>query len=129
MPRPREDQTSHDALTELVQAQADNPTGFVPPHRWAQILERHFRPDLPDPGHTAEQPHHGAHSTGSGAPSEARTGVSLGAGPGLGCPGPARVAGGGWKAGGMNGDEHLLRGRVYGCDHDDPDPGPLPHQT
>ncbi|MFD8462837.1 hypothetical protein [Streptomyces antimycoticus] len=29
----------------------------------------------------------------------------------------------------MNGDEHLLRGRVYGCDHDDPDPGPLPHQT
>ncbi|CDR13008.1 hypothetical protein GCM10022420_013370 [Streptomyces iranensis] len=29
----------------------------------------------------------------------------------------------------MNGDEQLLRGRVYGCDHDDPDPGPLPHQT
>ncbi|WNE93855.1 hypothetical protein PS467_00090 [Streptomyces luomodiensis] len=27
------------------------------------------------------------------------------------------------------GDEQLLRGRVYGCDHDDPDPGPLPHQT
>ncbi|MFE5118354.1 hypothetical protein [Streptomyces sp. NPDC056669] len=33
----------------------------------------------------------------------------------------------------MNGDEQLLRGRVYGCDHPDPDPdpdpGPLPHQT
>jgi hypothetical protein len=29
----------------------------------------------------------------------------------------------------MNGDEQLLRGRVYGHDHDDPDPGPLPHQT
>ncbi|MBL1118412.1 hypothetical protein JK364_39515 [Streptomyces sp. 110] len=29
----------------------------------------------------------------------------------------------------MNGDEQLLRGRVYGCDHDDPDPGPLPHRT
>ncbi|MFJ5139013.1 hypothetical protein [Streptomyces sp. NPDC088707] len=26
-------------------------------------------------------------------------------------------------------DEQLLRGRVYGCDHDDPNPGPLPHQT
>ncbi len=24
-------------------------------------------------------------------------------------------------------DEQLLRGRVYGCDHDDPHP--LPHQT
>ncbi|MER6133966.1 hypothetical protein [Streptomyces sp. NPDC001815] len=24
----------------------------------------------------------------------------------------------------MNGDEQLLRGRVYGHDHDDPDPGP-----
>lgn len=30
-------------------------------------------------------------------------------------------------AGRLNGDEQLLRGRVYG--HDDPDPGPLPHQT
>lgn len=31
----------------------------------------------------------------------------------------------------MNGDEQLLRDRVYGHDHDDPDPdpGPLPHQT
>ncbi|MFE4337407.1 hypothetical protein ACFRQM_51505 [Streptomyces sp. NPDC056831] len=29
----------------------------------------------------------------------------------------------------MNGDEQLLRGRVYGHDHDDPNPGPLPHQT
>ncbi|MGW7383146.1 hypothetical protein [Streptomyces sp. NPDC054794] len=29
----------------------------------------------------------------------------------------------------MNGDEQLLRGRVYGRDHDDPDPGPLPWQT
>ncbi|MFD0033235.1 hypothetical protein ACWGDS_44755 [Streptomyces sp. NPDC055059] len=29
----------------------------------------------------------------------------------------------------MNGDEQLLRGRVYGHDHDDPNPGPLPHRT
>ncbi|WP_317447621.1 hypothetical protein [Streptomyces collinus] len=29
----------------------------------------------------------------------------------------------------MNGDEQLLRGRVYGCDHDDPNPGPLPPRT
>ena len=42
------------ALTELVQAQADNLTGFVALHRWAEILERHFPPELPDPGHTAE---------------------------------------------------------------------------
>ncbi|MEU1661894.1 hypothetical protein ACFY2H_39445 [Streptomyces griseofuscus] len=26
-------------------------------------------------------------------------------------------------------DEQLLRGRVYGHDHDAPHPGPLPHQT
>ncbi|MER7914580.1 hypothetical protein [Streptomyces sp. NPDC096068] len=26
----------------------------------------------------------------------------------------------------MNGDEQLLRGRVYGHDHDGPDPGPKP---
>ncbi|MEU3529676.1 hypothetical protein AB0E62_38530 [Streptomyces sp. NPDC038707] len=26
-------------------------------------------------------------------------------------------------------DEQLLRRRVYGADHDDPDPGPLPHRT
>lgn len=40
------------------------------------------------------------------------------------------VVGGGCKAGRMNADdEQLLRGRVYGCDHDDPHPGPLPHQT
>ncbi|OKJ21765.1 hypothetical protein AMK21_10100 [Streptomyces sp. CB00316] len=26
-------------------------------------------------------------------------------------------------------DEQLLRGRVYGRDHDRPNPGPLPHQT
>lgn len=26
-------------------------------------------------------------------------------------------------------DEQLLRGRVYGRDQDDPNPGPLPHQT
>ncbi|MET8957184.1 hypothetical protein [Streptomyces sp. NPDC004533] len=25
----------------------------------------------------------------------------------------------------MNGDEQLLNGRVYGHDHDDPNPGPL----
>jgi hypothetical protein len=29
----------------------------------------------------------------------------------------------------MNGDEQLLNGRVYGHDHDDPNPGPLPHRT
>jgi hypothetical protein len=29
----------------------------------------------------------------------------------------------------MNGDEQLLRGRVYAHDHDDPDPGPRPGQT
>ena len=29
----------------------------------------------------------------------------------------------------MNGDEQLLRGRVYGQDHDHPNPGPLPHRT
>jgi len=29
----------------------------------------------------------------------------------------------------MNGDEQLLRGRVYGHDHDDPDPGPRPGRT
>ncbi|MFE4720520.1 hypothetical protein ACFRLW_29695 [Streptomyces sp. NPDC056728] len=29
----------------------------------------------------------------------------------------------------MNGDEQLLRGRIYGHDHDDPNPGPLPHRT
>ncbi|MFF9351849.1 hypothetical protein [Streptomyces sp. NPDC014734] len=29
----------------------------------------------------------------------------------------------------MNGDEQLLRGRVYGRDHDDPDPGPRPGRT
>ncbi|MFF9042269.1 hypothetical protein ACF090_43190 [Streptomyces sp. NPDC014892] len=30
---------------------------------------------------------------------------------------------------GMNGDEQLLNGRIYGHDHDDPNPGPLPHRT
>ncbi|MGW1726669.1 hypothetical protein ACWCQK_27550 [Streptomyces sp. NPDC002306] len=29
----------------------------------------------------------------------------------------------------MNGDEQLLRGRVYGHDHDDPDPGPRAGRT
>ncbi|MCD9879838.1 hypothetical protein [Streptomyces guryensis] len=29
----------------------------------------------------------------------------------------------------MNGDEQVLRGRVYGHDHEDPDPGPLPGRT
>ncbi|MER5886941.1 hypothetical protein ABT160_24220 [Streptomyces sp. NPDC001941] len=42
-----------DALTELVQAQADT-TGVVVLHRWAEILERHFPPQLPDPEHTTE---------------------------------------------------------------------------
>ncbi|GGU10815.1 hypothetical protein [Streptomyces lateritius] len=42
-----------DALTELVQAQADT-TGFVVLHQWVEILERHFPPQLPDPEHTTE---------------------------------------------------------------------------
>ncbi|MGA4844780.1 hypothetical protein ACOBQB_00190 [Streptomyces sp. G5(2025)] len=42
-----------DALTELVQAQADT-IGFVVLHRWVEILERHFPPQLPDPNHTTE---------------------------------------------------------------------------
>jgi hypothetical protein len=42
-----------DALTELVQAQADT-TGFVGLHRWVEILERHFPPHLPDPDNVAE---------------------------------------------------------------------------
>ncbi|MEV7691440.1 hypothetical protein ACFW1F_31765 [Streptomyces bungoensis] len=29
----------------------------------------------------------------------------------------------------MNGDEQVPCGRVYGCDHDDPNPGPLPART
>ncbi|MBB1260173.1 hypothetical protein [Streptomyces alkaliterrae] len=45
-----------DALSELVQAQADT-TGFVVLHRWAEILERHFPPELPNPDHIAEPPH------------------------------------------------------------------------
>ncbi|MFJ1673249.1 hypothetical protein ACIOK4_44300 [Streptomyces bottropensis] len=47
-------------------------------------------------------------------------------------PSPLSVAAGrleGWKAGRMNGDEQLLRGRVYGHDHVGPNPGHLPHQT
>ncbi|MFD0229506.1 hypothetical protein ACWGPD_30415 [Streptomyces hirsutus] len=43
-----------DALTELVQAQADT-TGFVVLHQWAEILERHFPTQLPDPDHTTDQ--------------------------------------------------------------------------
>ncbi|MFJ1561551.1 hypothetical protein [Streptomyces mirabilis] len=39
------------ALTELVQAQADT-TGFVVLHQWVEVLERHFPPVLPDPDHT-----------------------------------------------------------------------------
>jgi hypothetical protein len=42
-----------DALTELVQAQADT-TGFVGLHTWVKILERHFQPELSDPDHTTE---------------------------------------------------------------------------
>ncbi|MFF3343651.1 hypothetical protein [Streptomyces flavidovirens] len=42
-----------DALNELVQAQAGT-TGFVVLHEWAEILERHFPPQLPDPDHTTE---------------------------------------------------------------------------
>ncbi|WP_327241232.1 hypothetical protein [Streptomyces sp. NBC_01320] len=42
-----------DALSELVQAQADT-TGIVVLHRWAEILEWHFPPELPDPDRTTE---------------------------------------------------------------------------
>ncbi|MFF3787187.1 hypothetical protein [Streptomyces sp. NPDC001933] len=42
-----------DALTELVQAQADT-TGSVLLHQWAEILERYFPPELPDTEHTTE---------------------------------------------------------------------------
>ncbi|MFL0021400.1 hypothetical protein ACJBCE_00465 [Streptomyces sp. NBUL23] len=42
-----------DALTELVQAQADA-TGFVVLHQWAEIQERHFPPHLPSPDNVAE---------------------------------------------------------------------------
>ncbi|MEU8764614.1 hypothetical protein [Streptomyces sp. NPDC048659] len=42
-----------DALTELVHAQADT-AGFVVLHRWAEILERRFPLQLPDPEHTTE---------------------------------------------------------------------------
>lgn len=42
-----------DALSELVQAQADT-TGIVVLHRWAETLERHFPPELPDPDRTEE---------------------------------------------------------------------------
>ncbi|WP_328982822.1 hypothetical protein OG258_49390 [Streptomyces mirabilis] len=42
-----------DALTELVQAQADT-TGFVVLHCWVEILEQHFPPELPDPDHTTD---------------------------------------------------------------------------
>ncbi|MFE7794245.1 hypothetical protein [Streptomyces sp. NPDC057460] len=33
--------------------QADT-TGIVVLHRWVEILERHFPPELPDPDHTTE---------------------------------------------------------------------------
>ncbi|MFF4700003.1 hypothetical protein [Streptomyces chattanoogensis] len=48
MPSGTESQPFADALTELVQAQADDTTGFVVLHRWVEILERHFPPELPD---------------------------------------------------------------------------------
>lgn len=40
-------------MHELVQAQADT-TGFIDLHKWAEILERHFPPEFPDPDHTTE---------------------------------------------------------------------------
>ncbi|MEU8883833.1 hypothetical protein [Streptomyces hydrogenans] len=40
-------------MTELVQAQAGT-TGFVVLHRWVEILERHFPPQLPDLDHVQE---------------------------------------------------------------------------
>ncbi|MFE4654749.1 hypothetical protein [Streptomyces sp. NPDC056707] len=42
-----------DALSELVQAQAET-TGIVVLHRWAEILEGYFPPELPDPDRTTE---------------------------------------------------------------------------
>jgi hypothetical protein len=38
------------ALLALVHAQAET-TGFVRLHEWAEILERYFPPELPDPDH------------------------------------------------------------------------------
>ncbi|WP_327417499.1 hypothetical protein [Streptomyces sp. NBC_01233] len=40
-------------LTDLVQEQADS-ADFVRLHRWVEILERHFPPELPDPELTTE---------------------------------------------------------------------------
>lgn len=51
VPAGTSDQPFVDALIELVQAQAGT-TGFVVLHRWAEILERHFPPELPDPDRT-----------------------------------------------------------------------------
>ncbi|MDH2393637.1 hypothetical protein QCN29_33730 [Streptomyces sp. HNM0663] len=42
------------ALTELVQAQAEDTGGSVTLPTWVKILERHFPPDLPDSNHTTE---------------------------------------------------------------------------
>lgn len=41
------------ALSDLVREQAET-TGSVRLHRWAEILERHFPPELPDPDHITE---------------------------------------------------------------------------
>ncbi|MGW2543616.1 hypothetical protein ACWC5I_22765 [Kitasatospora sp. NPDC001574] len=41
------------ALTELVQAQADNPTRFVVLPQWTEILVRHFPPREPGGTHRA----------------------------------------------------------------------------
>lgn len=37
------------ALTRLVQALADAGGGFLPLHLWAEILDRHFPPEQPNP--------------------------------------------------------------------------------
>ncbi|MFD9053460.1 hypothetical protein [Streptomyces zaomyceticus] len=53
MPQDTPAQPLVEALTELVQAQADT-TGFVVLHQWAEILERQFPPQRPDPTHVQE---------------------------------------------------------------------------
>ncbi len=43
--------------------------------------------------------------------------------------GPARLSVVAGMLTGMDGDEQLLRSRVYGVEHDDPNPGPRPERT
>lgn len=44
------------ALVELVEAQTEDMRRFVPPHRWAEILDRHFPPEAETPARPDEEP-------------------------------------------------------------------------